>query len=629
MALLENRKFIKLNGKIPTHSLDKSFTRDEVKDCEHVAMFVDPPYVVLDIDNKIEFMLVLEIIEDQHIPCRVMKTKRGGHFWFKSNEPIPNNIGINTPLSVKVDIRSHGKKSYVKVRSEGVDRKWVRECAWEDIGEIPFFLKPVAHTYNFVNAQDGENRNADLYACIIPLIRGGLSKDEVRDTYRLINDYVFAEPLPKNELETILRDEAFDNIRPMFYHKKKFLHDKFAHYFNNDNNIFRYSGNIYSYVDGRYKFDDMEIERRFIKYLPELSSSQRREVLKYLRLIATERTDHEKYYITVKNGIYDIKNDRLIPARGDLFITNKLDVDYLDDVYDEATDKMLNKIACHDPQLRKLLEEAIGYLIFPSAKYQKAFMLLGQGANGKSTFIDMLSNFLGSDNIASLGLEELNSRFKVAELTGKLANFGDDIDSSYMDKSGNFKKLVTGDRLMVERKGEHPYMLQNYAKMIFSMNTMFSTGDKSQGLLRRLVIIPFNAKFSRSDSDYDPFIVEKLSTNQAKSYLLKIAAEGLQRLIFNGGFTEVDKVTHIIKEFEVDNNNVLQFLEEFTGPIEGRPNTEVYSEYTFWCAGNMIKPHGKRKFNDMMRKATKFDTVTERIGNTTGHVWRKKDEGVQ
>ncbi len=102
-------------------------------------------------------------------------------------------------------------------------------------------------------------------------------------------------------------------------------------------------------------------------------------------------------------------------------------------------DKTLDKICCKDKQLRLLIEEMIGYTLFRRNELGKAFILTGQGANGKSTLLEVLNELLGEENIASVSLEELNHRFKTFQLEGKLANIGDDISNKYIEDNSTFK----------------------------------------------------------------------------------------------------------------------------------------------------------------------------------------------
>ena len=108
----------------------------------------------------------------------------------------------------------------------------------------------------------------------------------------------------------------------------------------------------------------------------------------------------------------------------------------------------------------------------------------------------MVQTMLGEENISSLDLAELGERFKTAELFGKLTNVGDDIGDEFIANAAVFRKLVTGERITVERKGQDPFEFNNYSKLLFSANNIPRIKDKTGAVQRRLVIIPFDAKFS-------------------------------------------------------------------------------------------------------------------------------------
>ena len=112
--------FIILNdAKQPVHSLDKLYKLEDITDQPNIGMIVEEPFVVLDLDDKDQFEILYKIITDENIPCKIMKTTRGGHFWFKNLEPITNHVHINTPIGLEIDIRSWGKKSYVVIKQDG------------------------------------------------------------------------------------------------------------------------------------------------------------------------------------------------------------------------------------------------------------------------------------------------------------------------------------------------------------------------------------------------------------------------------------------------------------------------------------------------------------------------------
>lgn len=621
MAQLENNAFIILNNeKVPTHSLSETKKFEDIKDENNLGIMVEEPYVVFDIDDEIQYGLLKRIIEKEHVKCRIMQTSRGGHFWFKSIEPLKNHINTNTPITINVDIRSHGKKSMVKVKGNGQWRQWEK---WDDdVDILPYWLMPIQHDYSFINSKEGDGRNSQLFSYIITLTNAGINREQIRYTFKIINDYLFGDKLSEKELNTILRDESFKNIKPAFFNGKRFMHDVFSKYFKNDNYVYVKNGRLYMYDIGYYSDNVINLEKRMIKYIPELTKQQRREVIEYIKLIATEPQNSSPYHIVCQNGLLDIRDEELHAYNPKIFISNKINAKYDEYAYDESVDMTIDKICKGNKELRMLLEEMVGYCLTTTTKFQKAFILYGDGANGKSTFLDMLISLLGDENVSSLSLKELNHNFKLAEITSKMANIGDDISDEHMTDSSIFKKLVTGEEITVDKKNEQPYKIRNYAKMVFAANNIPSTYDKSSGMMRRLSIIPFSAVFKKTDPDYDPFIIDKLTSPLARSYLLNLGLTGIRRVYENNGFTEPDAVKRIVEEYEKENNNVLQFLDNIV--IEGKDSKTVYDDYKFWCVDSGVMNYRIRKFNSEVRNHSDLDLAIERIGGKTIQVWRKK-----
>lgn len=604
--------YIPTKGKIPIESIrgrTKFYPLEDVQHLESYGGVLKDDVILVDSDNRDESDILFKIIQDLDIKCNVIQTDRGKHFYFKNTNISSNKIGNQCPLSFTLDYKLGTRNTVVPLKINGIDRKWLQETDTMDL--LPIWLIPIGkNIIDFKSMGEGDGRNQTLFNYILKLQSEGLSKEEIRTTISIINKYVLKEPLPDRELETILRDEAFQ--KPVFFKGNQLLHDKFAKYLKHEENIIKINGIPHIYKDGIYTVDSTEIEKAMIKHIPTLKRNQRSEILSYLELIAEEKELSNVDYIVLNNGLYNIKTDALSDFTPDYIAKNKVPVNYNQGAYHEVMDKTLDKIACYDKQLRMLLEEMLGYTLLRRNELGKCFILIGQGSNGKSTLLDVIKHFLGDDNISSISLEELGQRFKTAELYGKLANIGDDISSRYMEDNAIFKKLVTGETVNAERKGKDPFDFNNYSKLIFSANEVPRINDTSDGLMRRLVIVPFNAKFSKHDSDYDPFIKDKLLTDEAMEYLLNIALEGLKRVLKNKGFTEVESVTEEIKEYEKRNNPVVAFLDE--NEIEGESTKEVHLRYSTWCYENGLKPLSRIQFSREVCKQG-YKTKQERIDN--------------
>ena len=486
---------------------------DEVKNLNEYAGILDGQSILLDFDDSEQARTALKIVRDLDLKCRVYKTTRGVHILFKNSKVKRCGTGVKLACGLTADIKV-GANAYSILKFDGKEREILRDSS--DVQDVPRFFVPVRTKLDFLNMKKGEGRNQSLFNYILTLQSNGFSIDESRECLEVINKYVLAEPLRQSELDTIMRDDAFS--KPIFFNGKTFLFDKFSEYLKNNARIVKINGQLHIYENGIYVDSREKIESEMIQHIPNLNRAKRTEVLEYLNILIRDNKEQSPaHLIAFKNGIYNILDDELLPFSERYIITNKIDFNYNPHAESELVDATLDKLSCNDNEIRSLLEEAIGYCFYRRNELGKSFMLVGDGSrergasNGKSTFLDMVKTLLGENNITSLDLSELNQKFQNAELFGKLANVGDDIDDNFIPNSAIFKKLVTGERIQVQRKGERPFEFNNYAKLLFSANEIPKIKDRGGAIQRRLVIIPFLAHFTKQDPDFRPYIKYELS----------------------------------------------------------------------------------------------------------------------
>ena len=575
--------------------------------------------ILIDIDDKEQADILYKILKDLKIKSLIIETSRGKHFYFKNKEVKKCFTHANLAIGLKADIKSGFTNCYGVLKNDGLERKILKNP--ESLDELPKWLIPINTNMDFLNLEAGEGRNQSLFGYILPLQTVGFNKEEAREVIRLINEYILKEPLSEDELETILRDEAFS--KEIFFKNKTFLFDDFAKFLIATDYVIKLNNQLHVYHNGVYFNNDNYIEKKMIEHIPRLSSARRSETLKYINLLAESKESHDENLIAFKNGIFDITSNELLEFSPDYIITNLIDWNYDSEAYNELTDKTLNKLACGDKEIRALLEEMIGYCFFRRNELRKAFVLIGGTQNGKSTFLDLIAYILGDSNISSLDLKELGQRFKTAELFGKLANIGDDIGDSYIPDTAIFKKLVSGDRLNVERKGQDPFDFNNYSKLIFSANNIprIGSGQDSSAIMNRLIIIPFNARFSKSDPDFDPFIKYKLRKESSIEYLIKLGLEGLKRVLTNG-FTISEKVEKELRDYELTNNPIIGFIEE-SNP-ENKSTKDVYRAYKEFCLVNGHNPMSHTKLSQYIKTNLDLDIVNKKIGGKVFKTFIKK-----
>ncbi len=597
---------------------------DDVKNLNEFAGILDKNIVLIDIDNENESEILFNIVKDKKIKTRVIKTTRGMHFYFKNDERIQSNkTDTKLFLGINSDIKIGSRNSYSIVKFGGKERPIIYDS--ENLDTVPKFLLPTIYKFDFLDLEEGDGRNQELFNYILILQSNGFSKEEVRECIRLINSYVISEPVSEYELDTILRDEAFKD--EIFFKNKKFLFDKFSNFIVSNSHIKRINSRLHVYKDGVYIDGQEEIEREMIKSIPSLKRNQRSECLAYINLLVNEDNKLlNPNLIAFENGIYDLDTNEILDFSPEIMIRNKINYDYFDEAYDELCDKTLNKISCNDKDIRMLLEELIGYCFFTRNELGKAFILVGDKANGKSTFLSLLQVLLGDDNISSLDLSELGDRFKTAELFGKLANIGDDIGDEFVANPALFKKLVTGDRVNVEKKGQDPFEFNNYSKFIFSANQIPRIKDRTGAVQRRLIIIPFNANFNKDDPDFDPYIKHKLLKKSSLEYLIRLGIEGLKRVLKNKSFTKSEKVQKELDEYEKNNNPILLFFDEVNKEeIINESVPDVYRMYTVFCSENNFSPFSKIEFGRNVASYYGLVNKAKRINGKLIRVWMEDD----
>lgn len=599
-------------------SSDELETLDEVKNLSEYAGIIADDVVLIDVDDFNESEILMKIIEDLQLACRVYKTTRGKHFFFMNRSSdqdyILDKCGTHKLLAcgITADIKVGCKNSYSVLKFDDKDRKIIYDIYDdEEYQLLPKWLIPVNTKTHFTDMEAGDGRNQALFNYILTLQSNDFSVEECRETLKLINDYVLKDPLSEEELETLSRDEAFQ--KPIFFQRNQFLFDRFARYIKNNNHIIKIDGQLHVYKNGIYVDGAKEIEAQMIEQIPDLNRNRRAEVLAYMDVMIRENTSMSgANYIAFKNGIYNLETDEMEDFSPEIVITNKIPYDYIPEAYSEIADKTLNKLACDDPTIRALLEECVGYCFYRRNELRKSFILTGEKENGKSTFLAMIDQLLGKENIANLDLKELGDRFKTAELFGKLANIGDDIGDEFIPNPSIFKKLSAGNPINVERKGQDPFDFSSYAKLIFSANDIPRIKDKSGAVLSRLVIIPFNARFTANDPDFDPYIKYKLIKDEPMQYLINIGLEGLKRILTNQKFTYSNKVAIAMQEYEEGNNPVLLFFKE-KPHIENEPTNEIYKQYYEFCIMNNFQPMSNIEFSKQVKKYYDVDIVNKTI----------------
>ena len=281
-----------------------------------------------------------------------------------------------------------------------------------------------------------------------------------------------------------------------------------------------------------------------------------------------------------------------------------------------------------DPDTLSRLQEWAGYCLLPMVQgnLQKSLFFIGEGANGKSVFLETLAAVL--DNVSHLELSELFDRFKIAELECKLANICTDVETSKV-MDARFKKIVAGEPQSAERKFKEPFEFQPFAKILFSANDFIPTKDRTHGYYRRFDILKFNRIFKTEEQK--PDLLQELKKEVPG--IFNWALEGLERLRQQKWImTKSAYMEDCHNEFRRATNPLQLFIEEEC-VVEGNATVdanELRSSYKQYCEdkgykvlsdnklGQELKRHGINKTR--IRKEERRIVLYEGIQLLSGHV---------
>ena len=310
------------------------------------------------------------------------------------------------------------------------------------------------------------------------------------------------------------------------------------------------------------------------------------EVLGHIRrstLISREQFNAPENLICLDNGILDINTMQINNHTDNIIFLNKIPVNYDSTIEFKAGKQFLNEVLNDDENI-KIIQEFIGYLLYKKHPFHKALMMVGGGANGKSTLINLIKTFLGFKNCTSIPLQRLDTdKFATSQMYGKLANLFADLPPRGLKETSIFKMLTGEDFIPAQRKFKDEFQFVNYAKQIFSANQVPKSMDDSDAFFRRWLPITFGKQFLEGKADVD--MLKKITTPEELSGLLNWAIAGLKRLLKNKKFSSSKSIENVREEYIRMSDSVGAFIMDKidASPDEYVIKKDLYIEYTVYC----------------------------------------------
>jgi len=258
-----------------------------------------------------------------------------------------------------------------------------------------------------------------------------------------------------------------------------------------------------------------------------------------------------------------------------------------------------------DPESQRALSEFLGYVFIDTSilKLEKALLLYGTGANGKSVFYDVVRKLLGDHNTSEYSLESLtnNSGYQRAMIANRLVNYASEINGKL--ESSVFKQLVSGEPVEARLPYQNPQIITQYAKLIFNCNELPKEVEKTHAFFRRFQIIPFDVTVP--DEKQDKELANKIIGSEL-SGVLNWLLEGLGTLLENKRFSPCKAAEDALEQYKKESDSVRLFLEMNNYQTDHNSYVlvaEMYADYRTWTKENGFFPVTSLRFVKRMRVA--------------------------
>jgi P4 family phage/plasmid primase-like protien len=354
----------------------------------------------------------------------------------------------------------------------------------------------------------------------------------------------------------------------------------------------------------------------------------------YIENIATGKTNNLSY-IVCRNGMLNITEamagDTLLtlyPHDSRWFSQVALPFDYDPDAQCPRWEGFLNEVlpqTSHEDNRQQVLEEFIGYTMQPSTSREKMLIIFGNGANGKSVALNVITGLLGDKNVAAVPFDQLSERFSLGSLVGKAANITRELSHLSKLNEGLLKQLISGEPINMDAKFKDPRLMKFKAKLLVATNELPAFSDPTDGMWRRLILMPFNHQIP--ESQRNPNLTNELQLELPGIFNRALA--GLRRLNTQGEFSDCAICAAALSNHRGSSDSAVEFFHALCVRQPGKlvHIQRLYELYDYFCDKRNRKPLGETTFGQRMK--TLHIQRVRGPANSLGHrPWLYKDVGL-
>ena len=348
---------------------------------------------------------------------------------------------------------------------------------------------------------------------------------------------------------------------------------------------FKYNGKCYEQCTE----DDLNVicQQELSNYRRLFKSSTFKELKHYAicdaKVDDKKAQDDQVNYLTLKNGLYSLKDEKLSNHTSDIFTTNELPYKYDPDAMCLRFLRYLDEVFLKDTEKINFVQEVVGYALHKSIPMPAIFFLVGSGSNGKSVFTDVLTYLFGESNTSSISLNALSNEYYLLQLFGKMINISAETPRKRKLNTDIIKAVVGGDIITARSPHKDPFKFRSYAKHYLAMNEKPDIDDTSHGMWRRIYMIEFPRTFSKEEMDVD--LIDEL--RKELSGIFNWALEGYRSLRKKSfKLKETMTMEELKQQYKNDTNSVLSFASQRLLLVDSDNRVklkDVYDKYKRFC----------------------------------------------
>ncbi|NFI30839.1 hypothetical protein FDA37_01015 [Clostridium botulinum] len=476
---------------------------------------------------------------------------------------------------------------------------------------------------------EGEGRDNTLISWLGSIVKNNpnMRKRDILLQYATMYNQCYLKPSLEHDIVMQKVDSVLKYADPIYIDEKgKIIHYELAKFISNKYIIISDSLNSYIYKDNYYK----EVENDFYFEIDNLIFNKRLIKMNMVNEVSEQIKkqnnipviENSREYINFKNGLFDIKNRKLISHNEDIITLGQINGEYnnkIADITGTNFERFLKTSLTND--LILVVQEMLGVCLYPlTDKVAYFYFLTGEGRNGKGILLDIILNIIPENFRSGISVKDYDTRFSNANIKGKSVNICTDDPTTRLEGVGSLKAVTAGEGIFVEKKGKDGLMIKAILTHISAINDLPSMQEKTNALFDRMIVIPFNKTFgtkeevNRGEKDMlrDPLLKEKIINNEL-DIIISWAMEGLFRVIDNNyEFTIPKTLKDKKEEYREEVDSVRKWANIFYEPITPLYNDDyikgsvLFNIYKAWCLNEGAKEVGRNSFYKSMNRLFKY-----------------------